>query len=62
MGTSFTLALAVFLVVTIIVMIIAERKDPRPSRVYAIISVFAVIALTLLVTRELIMLNVTSLP
>lgn len=61
-GTLFTPALAAFLVATVIVMVIARRKDPRPSRAYTAISVLAAIALTLLVTRELIMSNAVISP
>lgn len=39
METFFIPALAVFLVATVIVMVIARRKDPRPSRAYTAISV-----------------------
>lgn len=62
MGTFFIPALAVFLVATVIVMVIARRKDPRPSRAYTAISVLAAIALTLLVMREFIMSNAVISP
>lgn len=63
METFFIPALAVFLVVTIIAVIIADWKDSRPSsRAYAAIGVLAVIAFTLLVMREFIMLIAVSRP
>ena len=64
MGTFFTLMLAAFLllVTTVIVMVIAERNDPEPRRVYGLVRALAVIAFTLLVMREFIMLIVVSRP